>query len=259
MTSRLVLVSTYFLCASCGDGGGGLSGTGVSGSTSRFAIVGEYLYVLNQHEVDVDWSTVPQTVDTLDTFSIEDRAEPAWIDRLEMTLAVPETLHAVGENLFVGTTSGMQIITLASPAKPDTLSFTRHFTARDPVVVSGTTAYVTLRNSWSSIGEGQLQIYDVADLNNPQLLNTFAMNAPWGIGVRYERAYICEGSAGLQVLSVVDPLQVKKVAAVDIDVCFDVVTTDELLISTGAGGVSQYRIEAGIDAPAHLSTIGLQK
>jgi hypothetical protein len=268
MTKRLFpAVMIGFVAAmfvSCGDGSGALSGTGVAGSTSRFAVVGDYLYVLNEYRQQSSSGLSSWAVHTLDTFSLEERSNPFKVDRLEMDSIVAETLHAVGENLFVGTTSGMQIISLAVPEKPETLSFTGHFTSRDPVVVVGSTAYVTLRTSETSSsgafsrGANQLQILDVSDLENPQQLSAFEMTAPWGLGVRHDRAYVCDGSAGLRVLNVSDPQEIPVVASVSTDICFDVLVTDDLLVSTGAGGVNQYYIESGSVEPVLLSTITIQ-
>lgn len=273
MTDRMLAIGLLLLIGGCGEGGGGgLAGSGVSGSTSRFAIVGEHLYVLNQfksvndddQDDDQDRFFSPRLTDSLDTFSLENRETPAMVDRMVINRATPETLHAVGENLFVGTSSGMQIVSLSDPAKPTTLSFTGHFTARDPVVVSGTTAYVTLRTGEATVSSAfnrssnELQIYDVQNLENPVQLSTFAMTAPWGLGVRHGRAYICDGSSGLRVLTVADPLKVQPVAAVETDICFDLIVTESLLVSTGLGGVTQYRIDPATNQPVQLSKIALQ-
>ena len=156
----------------------------------------------------------------------------------------------------------MMIISIEDQDDPLDLFFSEHFTARDPVVVSGDRAYVTLRTSEKdkfSRPVNELQIYDVRNLESPTLLNIFQMTSPWGLGLQHGRAYICDGSAGLRVLNVADPHRIADVAALNTDICFDVITTTNLVISTGLAGINQYKIDAETAAPVLLSTIALEQ
>jgi hypothetical protein len=80
-------------------------------------------------------------------------------------------------------------------------------------------------------------------------------NCAAGIGVRHGRAYICDGSAGLRVLNVREPIAIEEVAKVETDVCYDVFATDDLLILNGDQDISQYKIEQSVNEPVLLSKI----
>jgi hypothetical protein len=266
MNPSILSIVLFLIFTGCGQGGASSSGTGVSGSTARFAIVGDHLYVLNKYDLRGDEAagsvSAFQLENALDTFSLVYPELPTFVNRKTLDQIEPETLHPVGNNLFVGTDSGMMIISLEVPDAPETLSFTEHFRARDPVVVADNFAYVTLRSpedSRFSDGINELQIYNVENLSSPVQLASFPMTSPWGLGVQHKRAYICDGSAGLRVLAVADPLAVSEVASLNTDICFDVITTASYVISTGAAGVNQYRIDANTDAPQLLSTIALEQ
>lgn len=269
MRHVLLLLLLTLIFNACSEGAGsGLAGTGVSGSTARFAVVGDHLYVLDKFEDkqparsgNTTWAT-RRLRDSLDTFSLANPESPAFKSRLIFETARPETIHPIGTYLFLGTDSGMMIISIEEPDDPLSISFTDHFRARDPVVVSGDRAYVTLRTSETdrfSMPMNELQIYDVRNLEMPTLINVFQMTSPWGLGVQHGRAYICDGSAGLRVLNVADPQLIADVAVLNTDICFDVITTANLVISTGFAGINQYKIEADTDAPILLSTIALEQ
>ena len=270
MKQFLLLLLVLLISNGCSEGGAGLAGTGVGGSTARFAVVGDYLYVINKFdpkagqpaENDSTFRMASRWRDSLDTFSLANPESPSFKSRLILDLNQPETIHPVGNNIFLGTSSGMMILSLEVPEEPMFLSFAGHFRARDPVVVSNGKAYVTLRSSETdrfSSGINELQIFDVRNLQMPMALSVFPMTSPWGLGVQENRAYICDGSSGLRVLSVRDPQAVAEIGAVNTDICFDVITTPTHVITTGLAGINQYKILADTDTPELLSTITLEQ
>lgn len=260
---RLVLAFLASTTQACGGGSGSSNpGTALTGSTARFAVASDHLYVLNRRKTHEEMSSSHvwswEGTDCIDTFSLADPAVPSRVQRTDL-LEAAETLFAAGSNLFVGGSTSMQIVSIAAPEEPELVSTTIHFPARDPVVVAGDTAYVTLRSRFSENSQQNvLEIYSLADLTNPTQIGSFAMTAPWGLSVRHDRAYVCDGSAGLRVLSVATPSAVQQVAQVETNICFDALATDTHLVTTGAAGVVQYRIDPAIDAPVQLSTIPLQ-
>ncbi|MGK4569161.1 hypothetical protein [Flavobacterium sp. 3HN19-14] len=103
-----------------------------------------------------------------------------------------ETLFRQGDYLFAGATSGMFVIDAADEFNPAFISGFSHATACDPVVVNGTTAYITVRGG-STCGaiEDQVNVLDISDIHNPTLLSTYLLNEPRGLGVRGNTVYIC--------------------------------------------------------------------
>ncbi|MFK7811835.1 MAG: LVIVD repeat-containing protein [Maribacter sp.] len=162
------------------------STTGQGGSFARFRIVDDYLYA-------VEWSSI-------NIFDISDLDEPKVLEEV-YTSGNVETIFNQGDILFLGGTQGMYIYDISSPEKPTYVSEFTHGRACDPVVVSGGYAFVTLRSS-NFCGNGVdsgLYIVDVSDLTNPTLSKTYPMTEPYGLGIKEEKLFICDGPDGLKV------------------------------------------------------------
>jgi hypothetical protein len=73
-------------------------------------------------------------------------------------------------------------------------------------VVSGGYAFVTLRanNFCGDSAESGLYIVDVSDLTNPTLSKTYPMTEPYGLGIKDEKLFICDGPDGLKVYDKTD-------------------------------------------------------
>lgn len=162
------------------------STTGQGGSFARFKIVDDYLYAVEPWSINV--------------FNISDLDNPEVLEEVYAQGNI-ETIFNQGDILFLGGTQGMYIYDISSPDKPTYVSEFTHGRACDPVVVSGDYAFVTLRSS-NFCGddiESGLYIVDVSDLTNPTLKKTYAMTEPYGLGVKDEKLFICDGPDGLKV------------------------------------------------------------
>lgn len=159
--------------------------TGQGGSMARFRIVGDYLYA-------VDWSSI-------NIFDISDLDRPKILEEV-YTSGTVETLFNQGNVLFLGGTQGMHIYDITNPEKPVFMSEFRHGKACDPVVVDGDYAYVTLR-AGNACGdtESGLYIVDISDLKDPKLKVIYPMDDPYGLGIKGNRLFICDGASGLKV------------------------------------------------------------
>jgi hypothetical protein len=77
------------------------------------------------------------------------------------------------------------------------------------VIVSGNTAYVTLRNGSTCQGfVNQLDVVDVSNLSNPSLIRSYDMQNPHGLSVVDQTLYLCEGEFGLKTFDVSDPRKI---------------------------------------------------
>jgi hypothetical protein len=163
------------------------------GSMARFTAFEDYLYTIDGPEVKV--------------FDIK-QAVPVLKNEVVMQWGI-ETLFPMADNLFVGSTSGLLIYSIANPELPEYRSTFAHATACDPVVVSGNTAYVTLRNGNACEGfVNQLDVIDVSNLDNPNLIRSYGMDNPHGLSVVGESLYLCEGVFGLKTFDVSDPRKI---------------------------------------------------
>jgi hypothetical protein len=160
--------------------------TGQGGSFARFKIVADYLYAVEPWSINV--------------FDISDLDNPEILEEVYAEGNI-ETIFNQGDILFLGGTQGMYIYDISSPDKPTYVSEFTHGRACDPVVVSGDYAFVTLRSS-NFCGDGiesGLYIVDVSDLTNPTLEKTYPMTEPYGLGIKEEKLFICDGPDGLKV------------------------------------------------------------
>lgn len=180
--------------SSSGGGAGGNGGSpapaGVAGSMASFAVVGCYLYAIDEAQVDV--------------FDINNTTNPFLANTFTVEWGI-ETLFPHGDNLFIGSEAGMFIYDNSNPLNPTYLSEFRHSRACDPVFVKGDHAYVTLRGgTWCEGFNNQLDVINIADLSNPFLVETYPMDNPHGLTIRNNELYLCEGESGLKVFDIED-------------------------------------------------------
>lgn len=215
--------------ANTGGFSGPSVGTGVSGSITKFAINNNYLYVMDKN--------------ALYSVNISNPLSPT-AGAPTMIWQTVETLFPYNNNLFLGTTTGMQIFSLTVPNAPTFVSVINHMTACDPVVVKNNFAYVTVRSGTTCNGGtiNQLDVIDISDLANPVLKQTFAMNNPHGLGIDGNLLFICDGSAGLKVFDATNPLncgnqlihQFPDIQATD------VIPNNNVAVMIGEDGLYQY-------------------
>ncbi|GAB4374647.1 MAG: hypothetical protein Kow0075_00460 [Salibacteraceae bacterium] len=202
--------------------------SGVTGSMARFAVYGDHLFTANLREV-IAWRAGGG--DQLDQVS-----------NLDIQREV-ETLFIHGTRLFCGTTSGMVVVEVSSPSTPAVISTLQHATACDPVVVSDSLAYVTLRAGNSCGGwQNQLDVIDVSNIEEPVLLATYAMTNPYGLGVDGKLLFLCDGEDGLKVYDRSDPLSIDQhlIAHYPQMDAYDVIPLSRLLIAISEEGLYQY-------------------
>lgn len=209
--------------------GGGNNTTGIGGSMARFTIVDNYLYMLNNNG--------------LETASLTNPVKPELVNSINIGWGL-ETIFPHTDKLFIGSTTGMHIIDIATPASPQHLSTYTHVFACDPVVVSGNYAYVTLRTGTACriTNINQLELIDITDLRNPKLVKEFQMHNPQGLGIDRDILFLCDGDDGLKIFDINDPLQLdKKRLAWHKNInAYDVIPYKNVLMMIGKGGLYQY-------------------
>lgn len=163
------------------------------GSMARFTVSGDHLYTIDGTEIKVFNVSQPLP-------SLKNEVLVQW---------GIETLFPMAGTLFIGSNNGLIIYDISNPESPAYLSTFSHATACDPVVVSGTTAYVTLRDGNECQGFiNQLDVVDVSDLTNPSLIRSYPMSNPHGLSVVDQTLYLCEGAFGLKTFDVKDNLTI---------------------------------------------------
>lgn len=219
--------------SSLSSNSGGISGSGfgVGGSMARFGISDNTLYTVDDNMLHI--------------FDITSADNPINYGEFYAGWMI-ETLFISGDKLFLGGRDGVRIIDIATPRFPQYLSQFRHVMGCDPVVVSDTLAYVTLRGG-NACGNSldRLDVLSVADYSNPKLLATYMMNSPAGLGIDGNTLFICDGDAGLKVYDVTDPLKIDQnmIANFPEIIAVDVIPFNGLLFLIAEDGFYQYNYD----------------
>ncbi len=214
---------------------------GQGGSLARFKIVGDYLYSVDSHNINV--------------FEISDLENPVDLEDVFAGFDI-ETIFYNGEYLFLGSMRGMYIYNLTVPSSPEFVSEFQHGTACDPVVVDGDYAYVTLRGG-NNCGatESGLFIVDISNISNPDLAVSYPLDEPYGLGVKDEKLFVCDGSSGLKVYDKTDIMNLQMLDHFQEVVTFDVIPLQNQLLMVGGDVLYQY--EYNQDGISLLSSLSL--
>lgn len=206
----------------------GKSATGAGGSLARFAIIGNYLYVVSHADLDVYDMTDP-------SIPLHKKTVPVGFNI--------ETIFPFKNKLFIGSEFGMYIFSLDNPVNPIKEGSVEHFRACDPVVANDTLAYVTLTNrSQCGGGRDELHVYGVKSIQYPVLLYTQEMKSPGGLGIRHNALYICQGTNGMAIFDLKNPVKPKLIYELLDDNYVDVIPYGDLLIAYVQKGVKFYDI-----------------
>lgn len=216
------------------------SGTGQGGSMARFKIVGDYLYAVDSHTINV--------------FDISNLEAPAALEDVFAGFDI-ETIFNQGNHLFLGSMRGMYIYDISSPATPAFVSEFQHGTACDPVVVDGDYAFVTLRGgNGCGATESGLFVIDISNISSPEMVASYPLDGPYGLGASGNQLFVCDGASGLKVYDKTDVLNLQQQAHFPDVVTYDVIPLANNLLMVGDGIIYQYRyLESGLELLSSLS------
>lgn len=229
---KLALYPLFLLAllSSCTKDGGSDTpspGSGTGGSTARFTISGNNLYVV--------------TNTALQVYDIAGSSNPKPGIKTQVGFGV-ETIFPYQNNLFIGTQMGMYIYGLAQPGNPQWVGFYSHIQSCDPVVVQGKYAYVTLRSGTPcrNTAVNSLDVVDISNLASPKLVGSYPMKNPHGLGADSSLLFVGEGDYGLRVLDISNPLSIRELQYFDSTKAYDVIPNRKRLLVTGPDGIYQY-------------------
>lgn len=205
------------------------SETGKAGSMARFIVYKDYLYTVEDASLTIS--------------NVSNPANPVVVNSLSLSFGV-ETIFPSDDKLFIGTTTGMYIFDITTPNKPEQLAHYRHYYTRDPVVVSGQYAYVTLRSdnkTGRSINE--LQIIDISNPEMPEMARKYDMTFPKGLAVEGNELFICDD--GIKVYDITYTPQVTLKYHFPEIPANDIIINNGILLVIGERGFYQYKIKEG--------------
>ena len=223
----------------------GAASTGAGGSTARFTIAGNYLYVVDNL--------------SLKAFDISSNTTPVYKSKTEIGINI-ETIFPYQDKLFIGSSSTMYIYSLSDPSRPTQLG-KAEYTIRmscDPVVARDSVAYATLRSTGRCGGsQSTLVVYNIKNISSPILMNTVFLTTPYGLGIKNNSLYVCDGQNGIRVFNITnayDPVRVSEIRASN-TTFYDVIPYANILIAQVNDGFILYDIGTNPMQPAFLSRI----
>ena len=205
---------------------GAESTTGTGGSLARFQIVDNYLYTVGNYEMAI--------------FNIQNLAEPVLTNTQYAGWNI-ETMFQAEGYLYLGSTNGMYIYNLVNPSSPEFVSDFKHWEGCDPVVVDGDYAYLTLRggNLCGQL-ESVLEVIDISDKTNPTLAARYNLENPYGLGIKNDMLYVCDGTAGLKLFERETSEDLRLVNSLKDIQAKDVIPLEKSLIMIGEKTLYQY-------------------
>jgi len=225
--------------------GNGAASTGAGGSTARFTIAGNYLYVVDNV--------------SLKAFDISSNSTPVYKSKTEIGINI-ETIFPYQDKLFIGSSSTMYIYSLSDPSRPTQLG-KAEYTIRmscDPVVARDSVAYATLRSTGRCGGsQSTLVVYNIKNISSPILMNTVFLTTPYGLGIKNNSLYVCDGQNGIRIFNITnayDPVRVSEIRASN-TTFYDVIPYANILIAQVNDGFILYDIGTNPMQPAFLSRI----
>lgn len=205
--------------------------TGEGGSLNQLTVAGpnlDYLYSVRGNEITVFDISNANTPEKLSTVYAHEEIE---------------TVHNMGEHLYLGTPVGMLVYDIQTPASPNFIGEFRHVRSCDPVVAEGNYAYVTLRGGGECGGTtNELHVLDITDPSFPQMINRYSMEGPYGLGIENGTLFVCDGDDGLKVFDATNPeAGLKQVAKFGKIKAIDVIARDGFVILIAEDGLYQYK------------------
>ncbi len=205
--------------------------TGQGGSLARFQVVDDYLYTVGSYQMSIF------NIKNLEAPLLENTQYAGWNI---------ETMFQAEDYLYLGSTNGMYIYNLKNPSLPEYVSEFTHWEGCDPVVVEGEYAYLTLRggNACGQL-ESVLEVIDISDKSAPTLAGRYALENPYGLGIKGETLFVCDGTAGLKLFDKTDPLKVELKKTYNNVQSKDVIPLEDSLLMIGGETLYQYKYHEG--------------
>lgn len=224
------LYETYYALSSADQSGSFASknlGGGQGGSMARFTLINDYLYTV--------------TNAALNTFDVSTAQQPVLSGTTNIGGGI-ETIFPFKDRLFIGSTSGMFVYDISSPAAPAKTSSFSHATSCDPVIADDKYAYITLRSGTNCQGfSNQL---DIVELGNnwaaPTLIKTYPLTNPHGLAKDGNLLFICDGKDGLKIYDAANVGDIKLLKRIDDIETYDVIAFDKRALVVAKDGLYQY-------------------
>ena len=100
---------------------------------------------------------------------------------------------------------------------------------------------MTLRSGVGCIGfNNQLDVIDISDISDPELIRSYPMENPYGLGIDDGLLFVADGHAGVKVFDATDPAALVKKDQLNQVESRDVILDQGIAIVTGPEGIAQF-------------------
>ncbi|MEP6951506.1 MAG: hypothetical protein ABI863_19605 [Ginsengibacter sp.] len=218
---------------------------GIAGSMARFALVGDYLYTVDDANLNI--------------FDLTNSNDPVFKNQMQVDWHV-ETIYPFKNNLFIGSNNGMFIFNItSSPANPTKVGEFTHVRSCDPVIADDSFAFVTLHSGTTCLGfNNELDVVKLNDLSNAELVKTYSMTSPQGLSKDGKLLFICDGTDGLKVYDASDVQSLQLVKQFTGIETYDVIAYNKIAIVVAKDGLYQYDY-SDLDNIHSVSKINISK
>jgi hypothetical protein len=200
---------------------------GKSGSITRFAVSGNYMYVLDQNRIMV--------------YSLQNSEQPKQVNIVSTDYGL-ETIIIYDGTIYVGSRDALYILNITVPEQPVVLSKAERDNSLqggcDPVAVKDNYAYSTVKIIQNICGnvaaQSQLIVYNVSNKNNPIQVNSLPMSMPNWLGIAGDYLLVCdEGTDMIEIFDISNPANPQYFSEVDlIDPVDLIVNGNKMIVST---------------------------
>lgn len=207
------------------------AGTNKGGSMARFAVVGNFLYVVMPTDLMV-YNLSGGNASLTNTIKINSITEA-------------QTIFPHNDLLLIGSNDGMVVFNNANPSQPQQIGNIAHVSSCDPVVANQKHAFVSLNSDADNSCGGfsnQIEVIDIQKPSQPERLSIYPMAMPKGIGVDGDILFVTDGRDGLRVYNAADPMTISshQIAAFPNTKGYDVIPDNGNLIFVSREGIAQY-------------------
>jgi hypothetical protein len=214
----------------------------IAGSMARFSIVRNYLYTVDNTD--------------LNAFSLADPEEPVFSKKVPIGWGI-ETIYPFKDKLFIGSNTGMFIFDITNGSTPQKVGEFSHARVCDPVIAEQDYAYVTLRSGTTCANRtftNQLDVVNITNVSQPYLMKSYPLTNPHGLSKDGNLLFIGEGQEGLKVFDATDVMNIKLLKHIKGFDGFDVIAYNKIAMVVGKSGIRQFDY-SNADDIRYLSTI----
>ena len=200
---------------------------GIGGSMARFAIVDNYLYTVDESNLNV--------------FNISNSNEPQFLKMVSVDYHV-ETIYPFENKLFIGSNNGMFIYDVeSSPDSPVKAGEFTHARSCDPVIADQQYAYITLHSGTTCLGfNNELDIVKLNNLVDASLVKIYNLTSPQGLSKDGNLLFICDGADGLKIYNASDVSNLQLIKQFSGIETYDVIAFNNIALVVAKDGLYQY-------------------